>query len=114
MNLDQEHLGIPEQQYACVVRMPSGEFARICRDLSQFGETVEIACTKEGIKFSASGDIGTANIKLVQSVGDEKDAVTVEMQEAVTLKFATRYLNQFTKATPLSSVVCFMPNSHLE
>lgn len=48
MNLDQEHLGIPETDYACVVRMPSMEFARICRDLSQFGESVVISCTKEG------------------------------------------------------------------
>lgn len=50
MNLDQEHLGIPETDYACIVRMPSMEFARICRDLSQFGESVVIACTKEGIQ----------------------------------------------------------------
>lgn len=48
MNLDQEHLGIPETDYACIVRMPSMEFARICRDLSQFGESVIISCTKEG------------------------------------------------------------------
>lgn len=48
MNLDQEHLGIPETNYACIVRMPSIEFARICRDLSQFGESVVIGCTKEG------------------------------------------------------------------
>lgn len=51
MNLDQEHLGIPETNYACIVRMPSMEFARICRDLSQFGENVVIACTKEGTKL---------------------------------------------------------------
>jgi len=38
--------------------MPSSEFARICRDLSQFGESIIIACTKDGIKFSTSGDIG--------------------------------------------------------
>ena len=44
--------------------MPSGEFARICRDLSQFGESIVIACTKEGVKFSAAGEIGTANIKV--------------------------------------------------
>lgn len=50
MNLDQEHLGIPETNYACIVRMPSMEFARICRDLSQFGESMVIACTKEGKK----------------------------------------------------------------
>lgn len=39
--------------------MPSQEFARICRDLSQFGESITFACSKEGIKFTASGDHGT-------------------------------------------------------
>ena len=32
----------------------------------------------------------------------EDEAVTVEMQEAVTLTFALQYLNFFTRATPLS------------
>lgn len=39
--------------------MPSAEFAKICKDLSQFGESVVISCTKEGVKFSTSGDIGS-------------------------------------------------------
>ena len=29
MNLDQEHLGIPETDYACVIKMPASEFARV-------------------------------------------------------------------------------------
>lgn len=108
MNLDQEHLGIPETDYACIVRMPAQEFARICRDLAQFGESVVITCTKEGVRFSASGDSGSANIKLAQtsSVDKEEEAVTIEMQEPVTLTFACQYLNSFTKATPLSTQVC--------
>ncbi|XP_061394821.1 proliferating cell nuclear antigen [Musca vetustissima] len=107
MNLDQEHLGIPETEYSCVVRMPSIEFARICRDLAQFSESMVICCTKEGVKFSASGDVGSANVKLAQtsSVDKEEEAVIIEMQEPVTLTFACRYLNAFTKATPLSGQV---------
>ncbi|XP_019876835.1 proliferating cell nuclear antigen [Aethina tumida] len=107
MNLDQEHLGIPETEFSCVIRMPSGEFARICRDLSQFGESIVISCTKEGVKFSTSGDIGSANIKLAQNnnFDKEEESVTIEMQEPVTLTFACRYLNFFTKATPLSNQV---------
>ena len=62
------------------------------RDLSQFGESVVISCTKEGVKFSAAGDIGTGNIKLAQTanVDKEEEAVTIEMQEPVTLTFACR------------------------
>ncbi|KAF2350181.1 Proliferating cell nuclear antigen PCNA [Trinorchestia longiramus] len=107
-NLDQDHLGIPETEYSCVIKLPSSEFARICRDLSQFGESIVITCTKEGVKFSAAGDVGTANVKLTQTsvVDKEEDAVLVDMQEPVTLTFACKYLNMFTKATPLSPQVC--------
>lgn len=110
MNLDQEHLGIPETDYAAVVKMPSAEFQRIVKDLGQFGESVVIACTKEGVKFSAAGDIGVGNIKLAQTAGsvddkDGDDSVTIDMQEPVTLTFACRYLNMFTKATCLAPQV---------
>lgn len=107
MNLDQEHLGIPEKDYSCIIKMPAGELARICKDLGQFGESVVIACSKEGVKFSAVGDVGSANIKLAQTsnVDKEEEAVTIEMQEPVTLTFACKYLISFTKATPLASQV---------
>merc|ERR1712002_947870 len=116
MNLDQEHLGFPETDYSAIIKMPSGEFQRVVRDLSQFGESVVISCTKEGVKFSAAGDIGTGNIKLAQTAnGDkEEEAVIIEMQEPVTLTFACRYLNMFTKASCLASQVSLSmsPMSH--
>jgi len=104
MNLDTEHLGIPDTDYSCVVKMPSAEFQRICRDLSQIGDSVVISCTKEGIKFSAAGDLGSGNVKLAQnaSADKEEEQVIIDMQEPVSLTFACRYLNSFTKATPLS------------
>ncbi|XP_005092985.1 proliferating cell nuclear antigen [Aplysia californica] len=107
IDLDTEHLGIPETEYSCIVKLPSAEFQRICRDLSQLGDSVVIACTKEGVKFSASGELGTGNIKLSQnaSTDKEEEAVVVDMNEAVCLTFALRYLNFFTKATPLSPQV---------
>ena len=39
MDIDSEHLGIPEAEYHAIVRMPSAEFARICRDLASIGDT---------------------------------------------------------------------------
>lgn len=69
-----------EQEYSCVVKMPSGEFARICRDLSQIGDAVMITCAKDGVKFSATGELGTGNVKLSQtsSVDKEEEAVSTK------------------------------------
>lgn len=108
LNLDADHLDIPKTDYDCVLRFPSIEFQRICRDLSQIGESVVIDCDKEGVAFAAQGDLGTGNIKLAQTAAvDRRDeAVVIELKEKTSLTFALRYLNLFTKATPLSPQVC--------
>ena len=58
MVIDSEHLGIPETEYNGEVTMPSGEFQKICRDLKEFGETMQVKASKEGITFSVQGDVG--------------------------------------------------------
>ncbi|XWS07677.1 hypothetical protein CRYUN_Cryun41cG0010300 [Craigia yunnanensis] len=107
MDIDSEHLGIPEAEYQAIVRMPASEFARICKDLSTIGDTVIISVTKEGVQFSTKGDIGTANIicRKNTAVDKKEEATVIEMEEPVSLTFALRYLNAFTKATPLAGQV---------
>ena len=47
MDIDQEHLGIPETDYAATVTMPSAEFQRICRDLIALSESGESLWSSE-------------------------------------------------------------------
>ena len=39
MDIDQEHLGIPDTEYAATISMPSSEFKRICTDLMALSES---------------------------------------------------------------------------
>jgi len=107
MDIDSEHLGIPDTEYAATISMPTGEYQRICRDLSSIGDTVVISATKDGVKFSTSGDIGTANITVRQNTTADKaeDQTKIDLKEPVSLTFALRYLNSFAKATGLASHV---------
>lgn len=107
MDIDSEHLGIPKTEYKCVVKMPSSEFQRICKEVAVIGDVVTISVSKEGIKFSVTGDMGTGNITCRPDDNDEDEAkhVVIEQEENVSLTFALRYLNFFAKATPLSSTV---------
>ena len=100
-------MAIPDTPYKCTIKMPSAEFQRIVRDLQVIGDTCTISCTKEGVRFSVSGQIGTGNIltRANAATEDEKDQVVIDMEEPVELNFALRYLNFFTKATPLSGSV---------
>jgi len=63
-DIDQEQLGIPETEYETIIEMPSAEFQRICRDLAAIGDTVTISATKQGVKFSVNGDIGSGDMTI--------------------------------------------------
>merc|ERR1711881_769944 len=100
LDIEAENLGIPEnQQYKGVIKMPSGELQKICRDLKEFGDSITMHCTKDGLKFTGKG--------VVKPREAEKDGEKVQIHctEPVTAAFALRYLNFFTKATPLSETV---------
>ncbi|KAG9188117.1 hypothetical protein G6011_02040 [Alternaria panax] len=107
MDIDQEHLGIPETDYAATISLPAAEFQRICRDLGALSESVSIECTKEGVKFTCSGDIGSGSVILKQDPSVEKPelAVLIEMNEPVSLTFSLKYLTNFCKASGLAEQV---------
>ena len=113
MDIDSEHLGIPDTEYQCVARMQATEFQRICKELAILGDTVKITANKDGIKFDVAGDLGTGAIVFKPGDGgmsdDERDdneaLLGIKAEEETLLTFALRYLNFFAKATPLSSAV---------
>merc|ERR1711975_110024 len=79
---------------------------KICRDLKEFGETMQMSASKEGIKFSVAGDVGSGNVMLKSREAEKpEDKVMLTVQEPVTATFALRYLVNFSKAAPLCGVV---------
>ncbi|KAH9278726.1 Proliferating cell nuclear antigen [Echinococcus granulosus] len=107
MDLDVDHLGIPETDYKCVIRMPASELQRICRDLGQIGDSVVITVAKDGVGFSSTGDLGSGKIKLSPSGNADKpeESISIEMSESLTMTYSLHYFNIFAKAAPLSSQV---------
>lgn len=108
MDIDAEHLGIPDTCYDATIRMSANEFRRICNDLNALGtESVAIDCSKEGVRFLANGDIGSGSITLKQhlAVNDDEVATTIDLNQNVNLTFSLKYLNNFSKASPLAKEV---------
>jgi proliferating cell nuclear antigen len=44
--------------------MPTAEFSRICKELSQISETINIETSKENVKFSVTGEIGSGSVTI--------------------------------------------------
>ncbi|CAO3638580.1 unnamed protein product [Cunninghamella echinulata] len=108
MDIDSEHLGIPETEYDVVVNMSSVRFQETVRDLQQISDSVTIECTKDGIKFSCEGEVGKGGITLKSNSGNvdsEEEVTKIELKSNVAMTFSIKYLVNFTKATPLSSRV---------
>ncbi|KFY26860.1 hypothetical protein V491_01137 [Pseudogymnoascus sp. VKM F-3775] len=113
MDIDQEHLGIPETEYSATVSMPSAEFKRICMDLMALSESVSIEASKDGVKFSCAGDIGNGAVTLRSHTNVDKpeNNVEIELSDSVALTFSLKYLVNFCKASGLSGTVklCLSP-----
>lgn len=106
MQIESEHMEIPEQHYKVVAKLPSNEFQKICKDLKEFGETMQVNASKEGIKFSVQGEVGSGNVMLKPRESEKPDdRVSLTVHEPVTATFALRYLVNFAKAAPLSGSV---------
>merc|ERR1719305_947196 len=106
MQIESEHMEIPEQHYKVLVKLPSSEFQKICRDLKEFGETMQVQASKEGIRFSVQGDVGTGNVMLKPRESEKpEERVALTVHEPVAATFALRYLANFAKAAPLCGAV---------
>merc|ERR1712039_92847 len=106
MQIESEHMEIPEQHYKVVARLPSAEFQKICRDLKEFGETMQIKASKEGITFCVQGVTGSGIVLLKPREADKpEEKVALKVDEPVTATFALRYLVNFSKAAPLCGAV---------
>ena len=74
---------LQETTYSAVVQMPSHDLQRIVRDLSQFHDTVNISCSKEGVQFSTTADSSStsqAKILLRPNVSsDSKESEQVDL-----------------------------------
>lgn len=77
ITLDSEHLAIPDTEYASTVKIPSGEFAKICREFYSLSETLQVATVQGKVNFSVEGDIGSGTMTMSNEGGDED--VTVEV-----------------------------------
>lgn len=69
MDIDSDTLGIPDTEYDARVTMPSAEFTRVVRDLSQLGESVRIEVSKEGVRFASEGEAANGSVLMKQTDG---------------------------------------------
>ena len=103
LDINNEELNIPNVDINCIVTMPSNEFQRMCRDMSNIGDTVEILSDDEGLHFKCEGDFA----KQETLIGEAKHGLVFNKRddEIISGKFALKYINLFTKSTNLCNTI---------
>jgi proliferating cell nuclear antigen len=62
LEIDAESMGVPELEYSAIVQMSGAEFAKTCKDMAIFGDTVTVTVVTNQVKFSGQSEIGAGTV----------------------------------------------------
>ena len=99
LDIDEDHIEVPDIPIASITIMPSVDFQRICRDMNNLSNEIEIKRKESNLLISCVGDFANQEtvIDCVESVNGVYSGVS-----------SLKYLNIFTKATGMCSNVQLM------
>lgn len=104
LDLENNNFEIPPAVFNSVITLPSNDFQKICRDINNLSEFVEIKNINNQLIISCNGDF--CSQETIISDSDQKmttdEASTQEIFQGV---FNIKYLVMFTKCTNLSNTV---------
>jgi proliferating cell nuclear antigen len=103
MDIDSEPLTILETEPDARVELPSAEFQKICKNLAQFGDAVQVSVTEKSVSFSVNGPIGNGTITSFQFAATTE--IKISCRKKIEILLLLRYLCIFAKAAPLTDTV---------
>ena len=95
LDINESKIEVPEVTMTTVTTLPSVDFQRLCRDMSNIGSEIQIR--RHGMKISFTCDGDFANQETMIDCQEESPDIAG--------LYSLRYLNIFTKATSMCSSV---------
>ena len=105
MDLNQENISIPPIEFESVITLPSNNFQKICRDMFNLSDNIEITTYGQQITFKCKGDVADQETSIGQSTTSGMSFIKNENSEIIQGIFSLKYLVLFTKCTNLSSSI---------
>ena len=98
LDINENQIEVPDMKMTTITPMLSADFQRICRDMYNIGNDIEI--TREGtkLKLYCKGDFAN----------QETEIECTEESPVMSGSYSLRYINIFTKATSMCSTVQIM------
>ena len=106
MDLNEETIQIPPAQFTSVITMPSSDFQKICRDMHNLSDAMEIRSAGSQLVFRCKGDFAQQETIMGESINHGmKFTQKQEDSEIVQGIFALKHLVLFTKCTNLCNQI---------
>lgn len=105
---------VPDIKFDSVVKIPSNDFQKICKDLSNIGESVRVVTRQNQFIMYVDGDIGEKEIVLEDTNEGEEDSIELKSNriqikqitnKTISQMFALKYLLSFIKSSNLCSIL---------
>jgi proliferating cell nuclear antigen len=105
MDLPEDPISVPPATFESVITMPSVDFQKLCRDMHNISDYLEIRSVGNQLIFNCKGDIGTAEHVIGENNSGMAFIKNNNPEEIVQGVFALKHLVMFTKCTNLSNQV---------
>jgi len=115
MDLQESQINIPPAIFESVITIPSSDFQKLMRDMTNIGEIVEIKSIGEQLQFACMGDF--AQQETIMQPTQTDHGIKFVKNENPTLiiqgQFPLKYLILFTKCTNLcNSIELYIKNDY--
>ncbi len=113
IDVDHTQFNIPAIEFHSIITMPSGEFNKICRDMHNIGNVIEIKSIDNHIMFSCEGDFASQET-IMGEKSNGLNFIKSENSEIIQGYYNLEHLVLFTKCTNLSPTIeIYMKNNYL-
>jgi proliferating cell nuclear antigen len=101
MNIDTDHLDIPETEYEADISMLSDEFADLISQLNIFGDELHVNCNMETIALTSNGEMG----KMTAAIKEENIVeYAIEEDSTVNLTISIKFIQTMCGFSKISDV----------
>tara|TARA_B100001250_G_scaffold402814_1_gene416433 strand:+ start:311 stop:1051 length:741 start_codon:yes stop_codon:yes gene_type:complete len=98
LDINENQIEVPVMTMTTITPMASVDFQRICRDMHNIGNVIEITREDKKLKLQCKGDFAN----------QETEIECMEESPKISGEYSLRYMNIFTKATSMCSTVQIM------
>jgi proliferating cell nuclear antigen len=113
IDLKEDEIEIPPAHFSSILTMPSSDFQKVCRDMSNLSSTIEIKSIGNSLMFSCVGDFATQETIFGEGSGSLSFTKTTGEEEIIQGYYNLKHLILFTKCTNLcNSIELYMRNNY--